>query len=172
MEQERPPVLRMMERGGQVVIHWLANVKHKMLEPLMKDPMELGTLVYTDAYSMYARLETWGYDHQSVNHGRGECARDEAGDGFCEVHVNTMERFWSLLRSGLRPHRGVSQENLPRYLGFSSSFTTCASEAKRCGARSLSYSSQKTLESNKSVPSSRHAAICAWNAASKGGTSC
>src|SRR5215510_10941463 len=35
--------------------------------------------------------------------------------------------------------------------GFSSSFTTCASEAKRCWARSLSYSSQKTLESNKSV---------------------
>ena len=56
MEQERPPVLGMMERGGQVVIHWLANVKHKMLEPLMKDPMELGTLVYTDAYSMYAVL--------------------------------------------------------------------------------------------------------------------
>src|SRR5215475_867553 len=34
--------------------------------------------------------------------------------------------------------------------GFSSSFTTCESEAKRCWARSLSYSSQKTLESNKS----------------------
>jgi hypothetical protein len=35
---------------------------------------------------------------------RGEYARDEDGDGFCEVHVNTMEGFWSLLRSWLRPH--------------------------------------------------------------------
>jgi len=26
-------------------------------------------------------------------------ARDEDGDGFYEMHVNTMERFWSLLRS-------------------------------------------------------------------------
>ena len=26
--------------------------------------------------------------------------------------------FWSLLRSWLRPHRGVSQEKLPDYLGF------------------------------------------------------
>jgi hypothetical protein len=25
------------------------------------------------------------------------------GDGFCEVHVNTIEGFWSLLRSWLRP---------------------------------------------------------------------
>src|SRR2546428_7889851 len=33
----------------------------------------------------------------------------------------------------------------------SSSFTTCAGEAKRCWARSLSYSFQKTLDPNKSV---------------------
>ena len=45
-------------------------------------------------------------------------AYDDDGDGFCEVHVNTMEGFWSLLRSWLRPHRGVSQEKLPLYLGF------------------------------------------------------
>lgn len=48
----------------------------------------------------------------------GEYARDEDGDGFCEVHVNTIEGFWSLLRSWLRPHRGISQERLPIYLGF------------------------------------------------------
>src|SRR4051795_950236 len=51
-------------------------------------------------------------------HGRGEYARDEDGDGFCEVHVNTIEGFWSLLRSWLRPHRGISQDKLPDYLGF------------------------------------------------------
>jgi transposase len=47
-----------------------------------------------------------------------EHARDDDGDGFREVHVNTAEGFWSLLRSWLRPHRGVSQEKLPAYLGF------------------------------------------------------
>ena len=29
-----------------------------------------------------------------------------------------MEGFSSLLRSWLRPHRGISQEKLPAYLGF------------------------------------------------------
>jgi len=29
-----------------------------------------------------------------------------------------MEGFWPLLRSWLRPHRGISQERLPLYLGF------------------------------------------------------
>ena len=56
--------------------------------------------------------------HKTVNHGAGEFARDEDGDGFHEVHVNTIEGFWSLLRSWLRPHRGISQEKLPIYLGF------------------------------------------------------
>ena len=110
--------LGMMQRGGQVVITLLANVKQKTIEPFIKDTIVPGTCVYTDEYSIYARLSAWGYDHKSVNHGRGEFARDDDGDGFCEVHVNTMEGFWSLLRSWLRPHRGISQEKLPLYLGF------------------------------------------------------
>src|SRR5271157_3145720 len=61
---------------------------------------------------------TLGYPHHTVCHSAGEFARDEDGDGFCEIHVNTIEGFWSLLRSWLRPHRGVSQEKLPLYLGF------------------------------------------------------
>ena len=117
-EKERPPVFGMIQRGGQVVINLLDNVKQKTIEPLIKDTIDAGTLVYTDEYSIYARLKKWGYGHKSVNHGRGEFARDEDGDGFCEVHVNTMEGFWSLLRSWLRPHRGISQEKLPLYLGF------------------------------------------------------
>jgi len=108
----------MMQRGGQVVINLLENVKQKTIEPLVKETIALGTLVYTDVYSIYAHLRTWGYDHKSVNHGRGEFARDDDGDGVCEVHVHTMAGFWSLLRSWLRPHRGISQEKLPLYLGF------------------------------------------------------
>jgi len=29
-----------------------------------------------------------------------------------------MEGCWSLLRSWLRPHRGISEDKLPLYLGF------------------------------------------------------
>jgi transposase-like protein len=108
----------MIERGGQVIIRMLANVQQKTIEPLIKASVAAGTLVYTDEYDIYARLEEWGYGHKSVCHSRGEYARDEDGDGFHEVHVNTMEGFWSLLRSWLRPHRGISQEKLPLYLGF------------------------------------------------------
>ena len=59
-----------------------------------------------------------GISNHCCSNSAGEFARDEDGDGFCEVHVNTIEGFWSLLRSWLRPHRGVSQEKLPLYLGL------------------------------------------------------
>jgi transposase len=108
----------MIERGGAVVIWMLENVQQMTIKPLIQATIAPGTMVYTDEYDIYSRLEEWGYERESVCHSAGEYARDDDGDGFCEVHVNTMEGFWSLLRSWLRPHRGISQAYLPLYLGF------------------------------------------------------
>jgi len=108
----------MIQRNGEVAIHMLANVQQQTIKPIIKQTILPGTLVFTDEYNIYTRLEQWGYSHKTVNHGLGEYARDEDGDGFHEVHVNTIEGFWSLLRSWLRPHRGISQEKLPLYLSF------------------------------------------------------
>jgi len=108
----------MIERGGQVVLRVLENVQQATIKPILEKFIKPGTLVNTDEYDIYGRLMEWGYEHKTVCHSHGEYARDEDGDGFCEVHVNTMEGFWSLLRSWLRPHRGVSQERLPIYVGF------------------------------------------------------
>lgn len=118
LAREKPPILGMIERGGDVVIRMLENVKQRTIEPRLKATIAPGTCIDTDEYAIYSRLESWGYAHKTVNHGQGQYARDEDGDGFCEVHVNTMEGFWSLLRSWLRPHRGISQEKLPWYLSF------------------------------------------------------
>jgi len=96
----------------------LANVQQTTIKPVITAAVTPGTLVHTDEYGIYARLPVWGYGHKTVGHARGEYARDEDGDGFCEVHVNTMEGFRSLLRSWLCPHRGISQDKLPLYLCF------------------------------------------------------
>jgi transposase-like protein len=115
---EKPPILGMIQRDGQVVIQMLENVQQATIKPLIKQTIQSGSLIYTDEYNIYNRLLEWGYAHKTVNHAQGEYARDEDGDGFHEVHVNTLEGFWSLLRSWLRPHRGISQEKLPLYLAF------------------------------------------------------
>jgi transposase len=97
----------------------LADVRQRTIRPVIEATVAKGALVHTDEYDVYARLDEWGYGHKTVCHARGEYARDEDGDGFREVHVNTAEGVWSLLRSWPRPHRGISQEKLPAYLAFS-----------------------------------------------------
>jgi transposase-like protein len=154
LAKERPPVFGMMQRGGQVVINLLANVKQQTIEPLIKDTIMPGTLVYTDEYSIYARLDVWGYEPKSVNHGRGEFARDDDGDDICAVHVHTMEGFWSLFAVGCARIGALHKRNSRSTWGSSSSCITSASEVKRCWVRSLSYSSHKTPDPNKSVLSS------------------
>lgn len=108
----------MIQRNGEVVIKMLPNVQQATIKPIIEAVVKVGTQVFTDEYNIYNRLAEWGYHHKRVNHSVGQYARDEDGDGFHEVHTNTIEGFWSLLRSWLRPHRGISQEKLPLYLGF------------------------------------------------------
>ena len=118
MAKEEPPIFGMSQRGGGVVIRMPEDVKQVTIGPLIERTIAKGTLIYTDGYDIYSRLVEWGYGHETVRHASGEYARDDDGDGFREVHVNTLEGFWSLLRSRLRPHRGTSQEKPPLYLGF------------------------------------------------------
>ena len=42
------------------LLNLLANVKQKTIEPFIKDTIVPGTCVYTDEYSIYARLSAWG----------------------------------------------------------------------------------------------------------------
>ncbi len=111
-------MLGIIQRGGEVVVKMLPDVKQATIKPIITTRVAKGALIHTDEYDIYARLPKWGYAHKSVCHADGEFARDDDGDGFHEVHVNTIEGFWSLLRSWLRPHRGISQEKLPLYLAF------------------------------------------------------
>lgn len=81
-----------------------------LMEPFEDRPM-LDKLHRLEKMGVLPSVARW-----QVCHGRSEYARDEDGDGVYEVHVNTIEGFWSLLRSWLRPHRGISQEKLPKCL--------------------------------------------------------
>jgi transposase-like protein len=105
-------------RGGERVIRRLETVQQATLRPLLRALSTPGTRGYTDADAIYQRLPEGGFAQRLVCPSQGEYAREDDGDGLHAIHVNTAEGFWSLLRSGLRPQRGLSPEKLPLYLGF------------------------------------------------------
>lgn len=56
--------------------------------------------------------------HQTVQHGIKEWARDDDGDGIREVHVNTIEGLWTTLRNFLRLFRRVHKKYLGGYVAM------------------------------------------------------
>ncbi len=112
----------------------LPDVQQETIKPIIETIVKVGSLIHTDEYYICARPPAWGFAHETACHAEGEYARDDDGDGFYKVHVNTMEGCWSLLRSWLRPHRGISQENAPAISASSSPSMTCEKEAKHSSA--------------------------------------
>ncbi len=60
LEKEKPPILGMIQRGGEVVIQMLANVQQATIQPLIRRIIQPGTLIFTDEYALYQPLEAWG----------------------------------------------------------------------------------------------------------------
>ena len=48
LAKEKPPVFGMIQRGGQVVIRMLADVKPKTIGPLIRRTIAPGTVIFTD----------------------------------------------------------------------------------------------------------------------------
>lgn len=68
LEKEKPPILGMLQRGGEVVVRMPENVQQKTIKPLILATVAPGTTVYTDEYDIYGRLPEWGYGHKTVCH--------------------------------------------------------------------------------------------------------
>ena len=54
--KEKPPIFGMIQRGGEVAIQMLENVKKKTIEPIIKATIKAGTLIFTDEHTIYNGL--------------------------------------------------------------------------------------------------------------------
>jgi hypothetical protein len=61
LEQEKPPILGLIERGGEVVMRMLANVQQPTIEPVIRATVAPGSRFFTDEYNIYDRVPAWGY---------------------------------------------------------------------------------------------------------------
>lgn len=113
---DRPPILGTVGReSGQVRLRVADDTKGLTLsEHVQRFTCEYA-LVNTDEYQSYNGIQR---DRDTVCHGANEYARDEDGDGFCEVHCNTVEGMWTDVRNFLRPFKGVHKRYLFGYIAI------------------------------------------------------
>ena len=109
MGKNKTMIQGMKERGGDLRAMVVRNNKARTLQPNILANVEPGSVLYTDIGSWYQGLQAH-YAIQQVNHLAHEYARGE-------IHVNSMENFWSLLKRSIRgTYAAVSPWQLQRYL--------------------------------------------------------
>ncbi len=113
-DSHKTPVFGMVERNGErkgrVVAKAVPSTKRAEIMPHVKKKVLPEALVYTDEYTVYDSLNRDGYKHDRVYHAEEVYV---AGD----VHTNTIEGFWSLLKRGIGGvYHSVSSKHLQGYL--------------------------------------------------------
>jgi transposase-like protein len=98
----------LLERGGEVRCEVVPNQKRVTLQQIIRDHVQPGATIYTDALKSYEGLDA-EYVHQMIDHAK-EYVRGN-------VHTNSMENFWCLLKRGLKgTYVAVSPAHLIRYV--------------------------------------------------------
>lgn len=109
--KEKSVVLGAVSRNEKKIKGFkVKDAKANTLFEKIIDNIEEGSTVITDEHKSYYHLYC-AYNHQSVNHSKGEYLKDE------DTHTNSIESFWSLLKRGYYgTHHFMSAKHLTKYI--------------------------------------------------------
>ena len=106
--KDKVPVMGILERGGKIRTKVVPNRKKKALQAEVREQVEAGSALYSDALLSYEGLAS-DFAHQVIDHAVAYV------DG--RVHTNGLENFWSLLKRSISgTYVGVEPYHLHRYL--------------------------------------------------------
>jgi len=101
-------VMGLLERHAKVKTQVVRNVRRKNLDPLVREHVESGSTVYTDALPSYESLQN-EFTHLAIDHAEAYVRGN--------VHTNGLENYWSLLKRTLKgTYVSVEPFHLFRYL--------------------------------------------------------
>jgi len=108
--ERKTPVVALVERGGRMRSKVVERVSAKALKGAIRENVKKSAAIMTDEFSSYQGLSReFAGGHETVNHGERQYVR---GD----VHVNSAESFFALLKRGVHgTFHHVSKQHLHRY---------------------------------------------------------
>jgi transposase len=106
----KQPVFGMVQRGGKVFAVVAPDATSKTVMGHITGRVLPGSTIFTDEWQAYWNVSKQGYEHRRIFHKQGVYV---SGD----VHTNTIEGFWSLVKNGIRGvYHNVSKQHLQGYL--------------------------------------------------------
>lgn len=109
--KDKIPVFGMVERGGRVVAEVLKSAKSADVLPVITANLStVETVLFTDDYPIYDKVESLGFQHDVINHSEDRFLR-------MGIHTNTIENFWSTLKRSIGgTYIHVSPNHLSSYV--------------------------------------------------------
>ena len=102
------PVFGILERGGEVTVEIVKDVKAETLLKETIRKVKRGSLIYTDRFRSYDGLVMYGFRHERIDHSK------RFANG--KVYINGIEGFWSYAKGKLMKYHGLTPKYFPYYL--------------------------------------------------------
>ena len=103
-------VFGLKKRKGKVYTQVVENCSAEVLIPIIREKVDLDSIVYTDGFRTYDGLVNYGFQkHYRVNHGKNEFANGTN-------HINGIENFWGIAKARLSKFRGIKKAHFYMHL--------------------------------------------------------
>jgi transposase-like protein len=111
-DDKKVPVVALVERGGRVRAFAMMRVTSENLRQAISQNIDMKkSVMMTDESNLYSGYQAGTMPHYTVNHRRGEYVKKGT-----DIHTNTVEGFFSLLKRGINGvFHHVSKGHLNRY---------------------------------------------------------
>lgn len=105
-EKPKEIIMGMVERNGRVIMKHIPNTgKYTLAEQIEKHVFP-SAIVMHDQYHGYTNIHKYGFEHESVNHGK-MFVREKI------IHTENIEGLWGRIKPGIK---GVYRKVSPKYI--------------------------------------------------------
>ena len=101
-------VFGILKRGGKVYTEVLPNISADTLTSIIKKQVRPDSIVYTDTFSSYNKLDISGFKHMRINHSEKFAEKNN--------HINGIENFWNQAKRDMRKFNGIKKDHFPLFL--------------------------------------------------------
>ena len=103
-------VFGIYKRNGSVYTQVINNCSRATLQAIIKDKVDLSSIIHSDGWSGYHGLVDVGYQkHYRVNHDKDEFVKENS-------HINGIEGFWGFVKTRLTRFKGTPKNTFYLHL--------------------------------------------------------
>ncbi|WP_130730053.1 IS1595 family transposase [Komagataeibacter xylinus] len=101
-------VFGLLKRSGRVHAVMIPNAGHQTLMSLIRQKVLPDSIVYSDSWHAYDKLDVSEFHHERVDHSRHFTQGRN--------HINGIENFWSQAKRHLRRYNGIPRKDFHLFL--------------------------------------------------------